>query len=88
MFTVYILYSAKFNQIYIGYTSDLYNRFLSHNELAIKGHTIKYRPWIIAYTEAYQTKTEAIKRENYLKSTQGRKIAWNVIRENYGSPDG
>ncbi|HEY4198867.1 MAG TPA: GIY-YIG nuclease family protein, partial [Mucilaginibacter sp.] len=44
MFTVYVLYSPSHNQIYIGYTSDLHNRFLSHNELATKGHSIKYRP--------------------------------------------
>ncbi|WP_426670702.1 GIY-YIG nuclease family protein [Mucilaginibacter sp. McL0603] len=43
MFTVYALYSTKYNKIYIGFTSDLNNRFLSHNELATKGHTIKYR---------------------------------------------
>jgi putative endonuclease len=83
MFTVYILYSSKHNQIYIGYTSDLDNRLLSHNELATKGHTIKYRPWIVAYTEKCQTKTEAIKRENYLKSTQGRKLAWGIIRDKF-----
>jgi putative endonuclease len=63
MFTVYVLYSIKFNEIYIGFTSDLNNRFLSHNELATKGHTIKYRPWTIAYTEIFENKTEAMKRE-------------------------
>jgi putative endonuclease len=63
MFTVYVLYSIKFNEIYIGFTSDLNNRFLSHNELATKGHTIKYRPWTIGYTEIFENKTEAMKRE-------------------------
>jgi len=77
-----------FHQIYIGYTSDLRNRFLSHNELATKGHTIKYRPWVIAYTEEYQTKTEAIKRENYLKSTRSRKFAWDIIRDKFVSLNG
>ena len=88
MFTVYILYSAKFNQIYIGFTSDLPNRFLSHNELATKGHTIKYRPWVIAYTEEYQTKAEAIKRENQLKSANGRKFIWKLIQEKFANSDG
>jgi GxxExxY protein len=37
--------SKKFDRIYIGCTSDLPNRFLSHNELATKGQTIKFRPW-------------------------------------------
>jgi len=88
MFTVYILYSVKFNQIYIGFTSNLPNRFLSHNELATKGHTIKYRPWVIVYTEEYQTKAEAMKRETQLKSANGRAFAWNIIREKFGSSDG
>jgi len=83
MFTVYILYSSKFNQIYIGFTSDLPNRILSHNELATKGHTIKYRPWVVAYTEEYQTKT--IKRENQLKSANGRKFIWALIKETFGN---
>ncbi|HZY38675.1 MAG TPA: GIY-YIG nuclease family protein [Mucilaginibacter sp.] len=87
MFTVYILYSPKFNQIYIGFTSDLPNRFLSHNELATKGHSIKYRPWTIAHSEVFQAKKEAIKREKYLKSTQGRKLAWRMVSEKFGNSD-
>ena len=37
MFYTYILYSKKFDKIYIGYTSNLKNRMLSHNKLAKKG---------------------------------------------------
>jgi putative endonuclease len=85
MFTVYVLYSVKFNQIYIGFTSDIANRFLSHNELATKGYTIRYRPWEIAHTEEFETKTEALKREKYLKSTQGRKFVWTIIHQKIGS---
>ena len=44
MYVVYILYSAKYNKIYIGYTSNLRARLVSHNELGKKGWTIKYRP--------------------------------------------
>jgi putative endonuclease len=88
MFTVYVLYSIKFNQIYIGFSSDLTNRLVSHNDLATKGHTIKYRPWTLAYTEEFETKTEAIKRENYLKSTQGRKHCWKIVHEKFPRSDG
>ncbi len=87
MFTVYILFSPSFNKIYIGYTSDMNNRIISHNELATKGHTLKYRPWVIAYSKEYPTKTEAIKRENYLKSTQGRKFAWEIISKKFNNSD-
>ena len=37
MFTVYVLYSEKYDKLYIGDTSDLKKRLLSHNEFAMKG---------------------------------------------------
>ena len=82
MFTVYVLFSVKFNKIYIGYTSNIKQRFLSHNKLSKKGYTIKYRPWVIAYTEEYKTKNEAMKREKQLKSSRGRDFIWNEIIPN------
>ena len=88
MFTVYVLYSPKFDQIYIGSTSDLSNRFLSHNELATKGHTIKFRPWLIAYTEEFEIKSEALKRELQLKTANGRAFVWSIIRKKFDSSDG
>lgn len=42
MFVTYVLYSADHDKIYIGYTSDLIDRFHSHNEFAIKGYTINF----------------------------------------------
>jgi putative endonuclease len=74
MYTVYVLYTEKYDQLYIGYTSDLINRFRSHQFLATKGHTIKYRPWKVIHVEQYETKAEAMKRELALKGGQGR--AW------------
>ena len=77
MFTVYVLYSTLHDRIYIGYSSNLIQRFYSHNELGKTGSTIKHRPWIVIYCEYYDNKTDAMKREKQLKSGQGR--AW--IRE-------
>ncbi len=80
VFTVYILYSAAFDKIYTGYTSNLEERFLSHNELGTKGWTIKFRPWKIVHTEFFERKEEAIKKEKYLKSGVGREwIQRNII---------
>ena len=53
-----------------------------------KGHTIKYRPWVIGYTEEFKTKPEAMKRESQLKTANGRAFAWNIIRQKFGSSDG
>ncbi len=79
MFTVYVLYSPTFNKIYIGYTSDLEARILSHNVLAVKGYTLKFRPWEIIHTEFFETKLEAMKREKELKNANGRKFIWSLI---------
>ena len=79
MFTVYVLYSATYNKIYVGYTSDLEARLNSHNFLATKGYTIKYRPWEVIHTEAFELKEEALKREKELKSSRGRAFIWEMI---------
>jgi putative endonuclease len=78
-FVVYILYSTKFNQNYTGFTSNLIERFKSHNLLATKGHTIRYRPWIVIHVEFFSSKKEAIKRENFLKTGIGRDFIKNLI---------
>ena len=79
MFTVYVLYSSRYNKIYVGYTSNLAQRILSHNELATKGYTIKFRPWEIIHTEVFEEKSAAIKREKELKSARGRAWIWELV---------
>ena len=81
MFNVYVLYSPSYNKIYIGFTSDLENRLRSHNMFASKGWTIKFRPWEILFTENFETKTEAMKREKQLKSAKGRNYIWQVVKD-------
>lgn len=81
MFVVYILYSPSHNKDYVGYTSDLIGRFYSHNTLARKGYTTKYRPWIVVHVEFYETKTEAMKREKYFKSGRGLYLKKAIISD-------
>ena len=79
MFYVYVLFSKKSNKLYIGMTSNLLQRFYSHNELGKKGWTINYRPWLMVHWESFSSKTEARDREKKLKGGQGRE--W--IRANF-----
>ncbi len=72
MFVTYVLYSKQFDKIYVGYTSDLINRFHSHNLYATKGYTVSFRPWEVLLVEFYDTKSEAMRREKALKSSRGR----------------
>ena len=81
MFTVYVLYSQSFKKIYIGYTSSLEERFKSHNELATKGWTIKFRPWEIVHKEIFESKVNAMRREKELKSAKGREWVWQLIND-------
>ncbi len=78
-FVVYILYSDSHRKTYIGFTSDLIHRFHSHNQLATKGYTLRYRPWEVAYVEFFTNKKDAMIRERYLKSGRGREWIKNNI---------
>jgi len=81
MFTVYALYSEKFDKIYIGQTDKLERRIVEHNEGLLSVYTKRYRPWQIIYTEVFATRTQALKREKQLKSQKGREFIWDLIRE-------
>ena len=78
-FFVYVLYSPKFDKIYVGFSSDWQKRLESHNSLATKGWTTRFRPWSLIHLEYYETKNLAIKREKQLKGAKGRQWIRNVI---------
>ena len=75
---VYVLFSPTYDKIYIGFSGNVEKRIISHNHLAKKGWTIRFRPWTLIHTEGFETKKEAMAREKELKSTKGRR--W--IRQN------
>ena len=80
MYTVYVLYSVKYDKIYIGYTSNMEQRLLSHNVLGTKGYTLKYRPWEVLYTEYFEDKSSALQGEKQLKTAKGREFIRSLIR--------
>ncbi|MFC1898243.1 GIY-YIG nuclease family protein [Candidatus Cloacimonadota bacterium] len=38
------MYSHEYDKPYIGFTTNIEQRMLSHNHLGNKGFTVKYRP--------------------------------------------
>jgi putative endonuclease len=70
-FVLYILKSSVANKTYIGYSGNIIQRIFWHNN-GNKGYTQKFRPWTVIHIEFSQTKSEAMKREKFLKSGQGR----------------
>ncbi len=66
MHYVYLLQNlADKNDYYLGCTSDLKTRFVSHNEG--KNKSTKNRQWKLVYYEAYLTFSAARRREYHLK---------------------
>jgi len=81
-FTVYILFSPVHQKIYIGQTSNLIQRIISHNQLG-NDWTKRFRPWIVIYTEICSEKSKALKREKELKGGKGREWIWSKIKNEY-----
>ena len=70
MYFVYILRSLKDHKYYIGSTSDLKRRLHYHN--AGKQRSTKHRiPFELIYSENFELKAEAIKREKQIKAFKG-----------------
>jgi len=62
MYQTYVLYSEKFDRIYIGQTSNIEYRLERHNKGLVRS-TKHYIPWRLIYIEEYETRTETMKRE-------------------------
>ncbi|MFA6469103.1 MAG: GIY-YIG nuclease family protein [Bacteroidota bacterium] len=73
-YCIYILKSLSQDRYYIGQTSNLPNRLKEHNSGKVFS-TKPFRPWSIIHYETFPTRTEAIKREHFLKSPTG----WNEL---------
>ena len=72
MHYVYILQSELDKEFYVGRTSDLKRRYSEH--AAGRVESTKHRlPMKLLCYEAYNTKEEAVRREEYLKGSDGRK---------------
>ncbi len=79
MYTVYVLYSDKFNRTYTGFTNNLERRVKEHNSGQSRS-TKAFMPWRIVHKEVYETRQEAREREKYLKSGIGRDFIKQKIR--------
>ena len=82
MHYVYVLYSERFDKIYIGYSTNPEIRLTFHNSDTNTGWTKTYKPWKIIYTEQFLTISEAYRREKQLKTSRGRNFVRQIISRN------
>ena len=71
-YAVYIIYSDKFDMYYIGQTNNVRHRLEEHNSDKA-GYTISCQPWILVYEQKFNSRTEAMILEKYLKSFKNKK---------------
>jgi putative endonuclease len=72
MFFVYIIQDDS-NKLYKGFTNNLERRIHEHNTGGTKT-TSKSKNWKLIYSETFEEKNDAIKREKYFKSAAGRRF--------------
>jgi len=78
MFSVYILESLRDGSYYIGYSKDPEKRLRKHNS-STKGYTSTKKPWCLVHIEKFDAKSEAIKRERFLKAQRNRHFYQSLI---------
>lgn len=71
---VYVYFLKLSNgDIYKGLTEDLDRRFEEHKQGKVES-TRNFRPLMVIGYEAYVKKSDALRREEFLKTTEGRRL--------------
>jgi putative endonuclease len=86
MYFVYIIYSQKLDKYYIGFTADIEDRIVKHNRNS-KGFTNSGKPWILVYSESFESKNEAMGREKQLKAWKNKKRIKALVKSGSVHPD-
>ena len=81
MYSVYVLKSLRNNKRYVGYTSKTPETRLKEHNKGDNVWTGQNRPFELIHSESYETKTEAIKREKFLKTGNGRKLLDSLLNK-------
>ena len=79
--TVYILYSAKLDKFYIGCTTGTLAERLRRHLSNHKGFTGKTSDWKVVFSEVFENKLLALKREKEIKSWKSKTRINELIRE-------
>jgi putative endonuclease len=79
MYYVYVLKSAILGIYYVGSTDDIDRRIKEHNN-GLSKYTKNKGPWVLLYSERYNTLKEARQREKLIKSWKKRTAIEKLIR--------
>ena len=79
-FAVYVLYSLKDLQFYIGYTANFKRRMEEHAEGRSQSTACR-RPFVCVFVEYYFSKKDAMRREVYFKTSTGKRVLKLMLSE-------
>ncbi len=79
MWYIYVLKSQKDGRHYIGFTSDLEKRLLRHNSGG-NISTKHRRPLELIYSEQYEDRITALRREKEIKSWKGGEMFKKLLQ--------
>ncbi|EAZ82584.1 GIY-YIG nuclease family protein [Algoriphagus machipongonensis] len=77
-FYTYIIQSEKDQSFYIGSSKDPESRLRKHNQKH-RGYTARKQPWKLVWKEVHPQKSDAIKRELFLKKQKSKKFLEDLI---------
>jgi len=79
MYFIYILYSESANKYYVGHTDNLERRLFEHNNGMTRFTSNIASDWIIMYTETFESRALAAKREREIKARKSRVYIQSLI---------
>jgi putative endonuclease len=77
---VYVI-KSKEGFIYRGMTDNLQRRLVEHNNKTLSFWTKRGTNWELIYKEEFDNKTEALKRERWLKTGVGREYLVRILNK-------
>ncbi|MHB1688345.1 MAG: GIY-YIG nuclease family protein [Ignavibacteriaceae bacterium] len=79
IFYAYVIQSQE-GFLYTGMTEDLEKRLAEHNEKRLSFWTKRGNNWKLIYKEEFENKSEALRKEKWLKSGVGRECLKNILK--------
>ena len=79
MWWLYVLKSLMDGRLYTGIAFDRDHRLREHNAGRVRS-TRSRRPFILVYSESFQTRAEAMARERYFKTPEGGALKQRLVR--------
>ena len=79
MYYTYVLWSSEDKRFYIGYTTNLKRRLCEHKNDQVYS-TSRLADLKLIFYEAFVSRKDAVRREQYFKTTKGKKALRLILR--------